>query len=1123
LKNPNLIKFSKFLDQLSSGFAEARDVVLALDAIVSGHPPKPTDPDPIPEPVIPTDPTPVDPEPVIPIDSTPDDPVPVDPIPIPVRSPTLRIITPEPASTVDNPVRVAFAIDGDITRVSHGHLSIDGQPETRFDPQSTEFVFSDVKHGYHVLTGSLSDLDHATIVGSLVRVEFTVRAPDPEPLPLPEPEPPTLPVPEPEPPPVPTDTGHDHGKPPGKPTVPPGKPFKSFDFGPAGSAVAADSIGVGLDLYTPGRGHGWAGVEGLGVLDDGGPDLLTRDMVYGPDGTFLVDVPDGTYTVVPTLGHRGYKHDDISIWCQGIHEVSGLKTAAGEFVQPAISAVVTDGRLKMRFADQGPGSPNDPNFTLCGISIYRVSDSIVADRFGTGHDTFPNFCVNPTAVSVASGVWSDPDIWSGGQVPAVEAVVVIARDTKVQYDVVPARAVPLLSVGIESRGVLIFRDYISTRLLVRDLLVMPGGELSIGTLDNPIDAAIRAEVIFRDISLDASLDPDEAGGGLIGLGKVTVHGAVVSSPFIRLAAEPRAGHGTLTLSQPADGWRPGDVLLLSDTRQLRESERWGNYVPHWERPVVRSVSSDGLTVYLTSPLRFDHRGSRDDDGKQKDLPHVANLTRNVVFRSENPDGHRGHVIFSGGADVDVRGAEFFGLGRTRLGWARREGRIGRYAVHFHRLDGHPGRPETEPQFRIQGCAVWDDKDIWAVDPQTPLWGLVTHNSHYGLIGDNIVHNKAGAGIVTEDGNETHNVFERNFVCGIRGNSNPRSLDGLDGTGFWLHGFGNIVRDNFVSACMTLGQGIVTGTGYYIWTSSGHDMRTRVPRFPGADLNVAGQYDLVDQQLVPIREFARNETYGGCSAGMTLWHVGTDGYGARLPAGSPGSVIRDFRAWHCWEEGFFGYPTQNLTFDGFTVRGDPAVAGAVGWTHGDYWGGNVTIRRADIRGVRIGIDQGSDTPCIFTIEDCDLRCLEMGIRIGTLQTPGSAAPMPPRRTIIRNCRFAGPGTIAIAMSCQLDGVNLDLVQKDEVYVEDFNGVKGDNFRVYYIEQHADFIVPISKPQHSMVGAPEADLSNRECWEKHGIAVAGAVAPADAVKRPGIVGLVVPQPKIESGVDEGLEGG
>jgi len=105
---------------------------------------------------------------------------------------------------------------------------------------------------------------------------------------------------------------------------------------------------------------------------------------------------------------------------------------------------------------------------------------------------------------------------------------------------------------------------------------------------------------------------------------------------------PLAGQTRLVLAEPPTGWRAGDHLVLPDTRQLGGDERGGRYQPQWEELTVAAVS--GETVTLSAPLAFDHKGARRPDGVLEFLPHVGNLTRNVVIRSANPRGVRGHVL-----------------------------------------------------------------------------------------------------------------------------------------------------------------------------------------------------------------------------------------------------------------------------------------------------------------------------------------------------------------------------------------------------------------------------------------------------------------------------------------------
>ena len=71
---------------------------------------------------------------------------------------------------------------------------------------------------------------------------------------------------------------------------------------------------------------------------------------------------------------------------------------------------------------------------------------------------------------------------------------------------------------------------------------------------------------------------------------------------------------------------------------------------------IASVAGD--TITLTAPLAFDHKGARTPDGRLEFLPHVGNLTRNIIVRSESATGTRGHTIATHMANVDVRNVLF---------------------------------------------------------------------------------------------------------------------------------------------------------------------------------------------------------------------------------------------------------------------------------------------------------------------------------------------------------------------------------------------------------------------------------------------------------------------------------
>jgi hypothetical protein len=683
---------------------------------------------------------------------------------------------------------------------------------------------------------------------------------------------------------------------------------------------------------------------------------------------------------------------------------------------------------------------------VCAVVVSAQEHQHLAAASGVPHGV-PRFCPSPTITSVASGAWSNPRTWSPARLPAPGDAVLVARDTTLAYDVVADAA--LACVDVE--GTLAFRTDIDTRLTVATLTVLPIGRLEIGSAARPVAAGVQAELVFADRPIDTARDPEQLGNGLVGLGRVTMHGAIKTPTFVRLRAEPTAGDRTVSIEETLTGWRPGDRIVLPDTRQLRQNERGSGYRPQWDERAVVAIGERVIT--LDTALAFTHPGARDGNGRIEFLPHLANLTRNIVLRSQNPTGTRGHVIFIGRPDVDIRYVAFRGLGRTRMGVldnaeynadgsVRRVGanQIGRYSLHFHHAFG-PRAPRADGyQFAVVGNVIDDGSK----------WGITIHNSHYGLVRDNVVYNSRGAGIVTEDGTESFNVIEHNFALRSEGTGEfaPRSGyggptpdPGGEGAGFWFRGPNNIIRNNVAANADVFGFAMAAGSLGVV----------RMPNGKGADPSQPGQYREVDTTAASVLEFSGNEAYGAIQTGVALGWNG---------------VVSNIRVWHASRHALTAYPADTLTVDGFVARGDDrlladGIENPTGIWFNNYAAKTVTIRHADVRGLRVGVaspffvrsdgEPGRGDGRVL-IEDGYFKDY-VGVAVATAySTTDLRAPI--KRAEVRATRFdplavrtAGP-YLPAAISMNYGMSSGDPQRRDPVVVYDFNAVRGDTFRVFY---------------------------------------------------------------------------
>ena len=257
------------------------------------------------------------------------------------------------------------------------------------------------------------------------------------------------------------------------------------------------------------------------------------------------------------------------------------------------------------------------------------------------------------------------------------------------------------------------------------------------------------------------------------------------------------------------------------------------------------------------------------------LPHVGNLTRNVIVRSESATGTRGHMIATHMADVDIRYALFKDLGRTTYQPLNTTtNHIGRYPIHMHHLSGPMATPANGYQFTLLGNAV----DGGSAETKFK-WGITVHGSHYGSIKDNVVYNYNGASIATEDGSESFNVFDHNFA--LRGIGEPnnsvseaRMAMGTEGVGFWFRGPNNFVKNNVAANFQNPTDEAAYGFAYPVPLPGQH----RGAEFQGRD----GRRRLHDQERQQHADPASSRTTkrtARCRAASRMWWVSSPGSAA----------------------------------------------------------------------------------------------------------------------------------------------------------------------------------------------------------------------------------------------------
>jgi hypothetical protein len=495
--------------------------------------------------------------------------------------------------------------------------------------------------------------------------------------------------------------------------------------------------------------------------------------------------------------------------------------------------------------------------------------------------------------SVASGNWSEAKTWQPPRVPRNGDRVLISRGTRVVYDAKKADVIRLVQV----MGILSFARDCDTELNVGILKVqnsdkcredgfacdflhlnkagLPTGQeqnalptLEIGTAENPIPAQFTARVRLHYLD---GMNRDDAPAIACCSARMEIHGSPLSRSWVKLGANVKTGDQQVTLSEAVQGWRVGDAVIVTASKRDYTSGSFRDGDTQTERRTITAINGKNLT--LDKPLAYVHFGTGSFRSE------VANLSRNVIIESADPNGVRGHTVyhrFSKG-----------GISYARLAHLGKENVLGRYAIHFH-LVGRTMRGSS-----VVGAAIVDSHNRW----------VTIHGTQYMIVRDCVGYRSIGHGFFLEDGTEVYNLLHRNLgVNAFDGKRLPRQalpFDPNDGAAFWWANGRNTLTDNV--AC----ENDRYGFRYDSQKRSNFDSNLPV-------LMPDGKEKTVDIRSLAISRFSNNESH---SEGLYSVAVsGTDGVG---PDTHDPHRINGLKIWQTHYALRAGLPTmliENVTID-----------------------------------------------------------------------------------------------------------------------------------------------------------------------------------------------------------------
>ena len=398
--------------------------------------------------------------------------------------------------------------------------------------------------------------------------------------------------------------------------------------------------------------------------------------------------------------------------------------------------------------------------------------------------------------------WSSKWTWGGVGTPQAEEFIVITEGQTILLDT----DTPVLKFLLINGGTLMFdKEMASLELQSEYILVAGGGKLIIGTEEEPYQnqATITMHGNVRCTEMPVF------GCKVIGIreGSLDLHGKYVPVTWTNLAQTANVGDTAITLKH-AVSWQAGDRIVVATTGDR-------NSMKQSEELTIAAVSSDGLTLNLTEPLKYLHISIEQTFGGKvvETRAEVALLSRNILIQGTKNEEFVDVIpaceeeFNSGAAFSDAMQTCFAGkfgeeLGSDEMGAViiispkyKNQGlvearisyteltsvgqafRVGRYPIHFHVT----GNMNTS---YVRGNSIHHSNNR----------ACTLHDISNTTVEHNVAFNIKGLTFFLEDGVEMYNIIQYNLAIFTRMSNSLLNPD-INPASFWVVNPNNKIRHN----------------------------------------------------------------------------------------------------------------------------------------------------------------------------------------------------------------------------------------------------------------------------------------------------------------------------------------
>ena len=454
--------------------------------------------------------------------------------------------------------------------------------------------------------------------------------------------------------------------------------------------------------------------------------------------------------------------------------------------------------------------------------------------------------------------WSSYDCWSEGYPPDSGSNVTISHK-RVILDV---QNIMLNTLKIEKGGILEFKRNIDHKIIVSNIIVLSGGILLAGDVENPFTNNINIEFnASQEEETIADVSPLFSNNILGSIeGNISLYGIPLLYNSMYLLENSLKQTDIIycfidkVIDNKEEYWNEGDLIIISSYEDNLDSGLEENEIKEVvfnSFKTINNIKSTVFTIKLKSLLKKNKIINKYNLNTIK----VSKLNRNIKIKMSNKVNsfyYGPSIVIASSSLKDYNRPKYVRLSSVEIIGGGQGSYLGRSPISFQNL-GILNNDNNN--FIVDNCSIRNSSGAFNI-----------HGSSKIIIKDNITYNISGPSLITEEGLEFDNEIINNSF--IKNTPSYLSQTLTVGVAMYLKNFQNMVNNNYI--INTEGTGIIISipkqiVGSYLPAGKNINLNeTKLNSF-NDNITILCNYgirvtDSYDPKLYPGLSFNKNKNY-----------------------------------------------------------------------------------------------------------------------------------------------------------------------------------------------------------------------------------------------------------------------